>query len=150
MGFWHDVRLGLVLGVVGAAALSVTGCVVVVHDNDDDWDSEVSYEKPKRIGVETAQPGPTLADQLALDRHKSCVITRVVAGSPAERAGLQKHDVIVAINGDHDADEDDLRRAIRSSETGDELRLDIIRSGQPMQVVVMLEPHGWNRPTMTP
>lgn len=126
-----------VAGLVCGAILG--GCVVVVHDSDGDWDwDESSHSKP-RMGVHLAEPGRALSEQLKIDRHETTVITDVVSGSPADRAGLQKYDVVTRIDGDTDADSSDLRRAIRSSNYGDTIILTIIREGQTIDVPVVLE-----------
>ena len=51
------------------------------------------------IGVGLGQVSPTLRAQLNLNESEGIVIHRVVAGSPAEQAGLQEHDVIINVNG---------------------------------------------------
>jgi C-terminal processing protease CtpA/Prc len=131
-------RTACVLGLV--TGLLLGGCIIVT-DRDDDWDtsSYTSSEKPVRLGVETAEPGKTLATQLNIDRSNATVIMEVRSNSCAERVGLQKYDIITAIDGSDDADPDDLRRALRGKEWGETITLTIVRSGQSLDVVVPLE-----------
>lgn len=125
---------GVILGAVAG------GCVVVVDGSDESsWAEHESRGGKPKIGVYTDEPGRTLAAQLQLDRGETTVITDVVNGSPAERAGLRKYDVITAIDGDPSADPSDLRRAIRAKNWGDALALSLIRDGQPMDVIVTID-----------
>ncbi|WP_025322685.1 tetratricopeptide repeat protein [Deferrisoma camini] len=51
------------------------------------------------LGVEVQEVTPILARTLGLDPPRGCVVTRVLAGTPAERAGLRWGDVILSVNG---------------------------------------------------
>jgi len=58
------------------------------------------------------------------------IIGEVLAGKPADRAGLKRGDLITAVNGDHIDDFDDLRLAI-GLHAGTPLRVEYVRNGQP-------------------
>lgn len=66
------------------------------------------------------------------------VVDSVVAGRPAERAGLQKGDSIVAVNGAPVRMWTEVTARISES-AGQELALDVIRGGQPVTVRVTPE-----------
>lgn len=142
-------------GIAGACITGVLvgalagGCVIVVSDGDGAGTSRsiASRRDRPRIGVYTAEPGNTLAAQLNINRKKTTVLTGVISGSPADRAGLQKYDIITSIDGGEDADPDDLRRAVRAKSYGDVMTFDIIRSGQPMSVTVVLDPPARQTPS---
>jgi C-terminal processing protease CtpA/Prc len=53
----------------------------------------------QRLGLASAIPNATLADQLDLPERQGRVIERVDRDSPAAKAGLQPHDVLVEIDG---------------------------------------------------
>ena len=60
---------------------------------------EGGRQQQGRIGLALQTLTPDVADQLGIERGtKGAVITDVVAGSPAERAGLKPGDVIVEVD----------------------------------------------------
>jgi beta-lactamase regulating signal transducer with metallopeptidase domain len=52
-----------------------------------------------RLGVRAAKPNPALADQLNLPEDEGLVIEEVRSESPADKAGLKAHDVLLEFNG---------------------------------------------------
>jgi serine protease Do len=66
-----------------------------------------------------------------LGRDQAIEVVEVVAGSPAERAGVRAEDLIVALDGDALRDVGDLQRQMTDDAIGRELRLDVVRSGEP-------------------
>ncbi|HBS29513.1 MAG TPA: hypothetical protein DEB06_08715 [Phycisphaerales bacterium] len=144
-------RLALA-GALGTALALSSGCIIVTGDrgwSEHSWDE---HDRPSRpwIGVYSdSVPGST-ASQLGIDRNNSTLITSIIGGTPAERAGLRRFDVIVAVNGDDDASEREFRRAIRGTPDGDPLTLTVLREGQRLDIAVTPEPRnrsrhdGWN------
>jgi membrane-associated protease RseP (regulator of RpoE activity) len=62
-------------------------------------------------------------------------ITEVVTDSPADEAGLEVHDVIVAIDGEALDAEHELSEAVRGHDPGDEIILTVIRRGDDTEVL---------------
>ena len=56
-------------------------------------------EQRYRIGVTLAEADETLRSQLNLAAGEGLVVTEVVADSPASRAGLREHDVLIKLDG---------------------------------------------------
>jgi hypothetical protein len=52
-----------------------------------------------RLGARVEQPSPTLADQLDLPRDTGLIIDEIRPDSPAAKAGLKPHDVLLELNG---------------------------------------------------
>jgi beta-lactamase regulating signal transducer with metallopeptidase domain len=52
-----------------------------------------------RLGARVAQPSATLADQFDLPQGQGLVIEHVRPNSPADKAGLKAHDVLLELNG---------------------------------------------------
>ena len=82
-----------------------------------------------RIGVAIQDLTPDLAEALDLDVEHGAIVSRVESGSPAEDAGLQAGDVIVAVNGVAVEGSRDLRNAIGMIRVGEEVEVDLQREG---------------------
>ena len=140
-------RLALA-GVMAAATLaSTTGCVVVVGGKGghwDDWDDDRVYvvEHHRKvtirpvIGVTTSGLSESLATQLQVNPRRATLITGVNDNTPAMRAGMRRWDVIVSINGNDHASPDRLRDAIRSTEPGEVVALEVLRESQLIEIDV--------------
>lgn len=63
----------------------------------------------------------------------------ILPGSPAESAGLQERDIIVAVDGVEVGDSNSLTSLIARNRVGETVELTIIRSGEEQQVSVELE-----------
>ena len=62
----------------------------------------------------------------------------VTAGSPGERAGLRPYDVIVALDGKAEANDDELIREIAAHAPGTAVKLRVVRDGREQDVIVKL------------
>jgi serine protease Do len=81
------------------------------------------------IGVSfRSQYNPALLRSFATDH--GVVIDGVGAGSPAERAGLKRGDVILSVDGRPIKDADQLVAVVSESEIGKRLRLEYLRDGK--------------------
>ena len=80
------------------------------------------------LGVEIMPVDPVIAEQLDVPTGKGVLINSVVPGSPAQAAGLERGDVIIALNNRTVKDLSSLREIMQELEPGDRLR--IIRSGK--------------------
>lgn len=127
-----------VLAAIGAAAAIVSpGCIIVVHDRDAHvraW-RDVPGAGP-RLGIEVGTLDHVAARQLELDPDRVTVVAGVRRGSPADHAGLLACDIITSIDGRPDADLGALRAALRDAAPGQELRLGILREGNPIEACV--------------
>jgi hypothetical protein len=90
--------------------------------------------KPQ-LGVVVERVSSALADQLGLGSDEGLVITDVKPSSPAERAGLQKHDVLLKVNGKALRGPDELRRDVEAGLKAG-MELGILRRGKRETVKV--------------
>jgi serine protease Do len=81
---------------------------------------------------------PDLARAFKLESPRGAAITQVEAGSPASQAGLQRGDVVTAINGQQVEDASQLRLLVSQNAPGTAITLDVVRDGQPRQIKVTL------------
>jgi S1-C subfamily serine protease len=105
------------------------------------------------IGVAIQPIYPQLADKLGLDTDHGGLISEVVPGGPADKAGLKGPDgklsfqatpyetggdVILAIDGHSVVQPDDLARYIAAHKPGETVRLEILRDDKREEVSVTL------------
>ena len=90
------------------------------------------------IGV-TIQPVTSdLASSLGLSDARGALVSSVQAGSPAERAGIRRGDVIVAFNGSPVTDSNSLRNQVARTQPGTDVTLTISRDNREQQLRVSL------------
>jgi S1-C subfamily serine protease len=112
-----------------------------------------SYQHPW-LGVAGRDMTPGIADRLGLDEPRGFLVMDVVAGSPAEKAGIQRGnedtvidgipiklggDVIIAVDNNTVRKIDDILAYVEMKKSvGDDLELTILREGQMMEVIATL------------
>ncbi|WP_409432324.1 Do family serine endopeptidase [Litorimonas sp. RW-G-Af-16] len=82
------------------------------------------------IGARTNGVDATMAAALGLDRAKGAVINEILRGGPADKAGLEKGDVILSIGGTAINDDSGLRFKLATLKTGEITRVSYFRDGQ--------------------
>lgn len=81
------------------------------------------------LGIVGAGLTPPLAERFGIERDRGVLVGEVQPGSPADDAGLQQGDVIVALEGDAIADLGQLLAALREFSPGDEVTIEFVRDG---------------------
>jgi serine protease Do len=94
--------------------------------------------KRAMMGVTLANLTPEIAEGFGLGSQQGVVIQSVFDGSPAERAGLQRNDVIVEMNGQPVTDRDKFRLRIADTPAGTRVRLGVLRDGKRISAEVTL------------
>jgi serine protease Do len=85
------------------------------------------------LGVTIQNLTPELAKQFELKSENGVLVGDVIEGSPAEKAGLQRGDVIVAFDGKKIEDPNQIRNMVAKIEPGGEVEATIIRNNQEMK-----------------
>lgn len=114
--------LGLGL-VPGLFVLGIAGAAMAANDG---W-----------LGVVTQNISEGLRDALDL-KGDGVLVNRVVAGSPAERAGLRKGDIISSVNGRSVESPEDLSDIVQSQSSGSNASVKINRRGAVQTLSVRL------------
>lgn len=91
-----------------------------------------------QLGIIIQDVTPDIARALDLDAPGGALITQVMPGGPAEAAGLQPRDVIVALDGLEVPDAAALRFQIGLRAPDRTVALDILRAGERMSVEAVL------------
>ncbi len=94
--------------------------------------------KRAMMGVMLADLTPELADGFGIPGRDGVVIQRVIAGSPAEKAGLRRNDVVVAFDGEPVTDRAKLQLKVADTPTGKRVPLEILREGKRMTLSITL------------
>lgn len=89
-----------------------------------------------RLGVTIQEVNQALADSFGLKTPHGALVSAVEKGSPAERAGLEPGDVIVALNGRAINHSSDLPARVADLKPGTPAQVDIIRKGEKKSVTV--------------
>lgn len=91
-----------------------------------------------RLGVLIQDFTPDLADALGIDAAAGAIVSQVEPGTPAEEAGLQPGDLIVAVDGQPVDGSADLRNRIGLTRAGERVTLEVIRDGERLSVATTL------------
>ncbi len=96
----------------------------------------VRYGEVRRgmLGVSTYEVSPDIAAVYGLVNARGALVTQVVAGSAADRAGIKVGDIITSINGTPVRTPTDVRNAIGLLRVGNPADLDLLRNGKPERV----------------
>lgn len=74
---------------------------------------------------------------------KGVAIEKILPDSPADKAGLHEHDIIVRIDGQKMQTSKDVREMLRNLEGSKDLQVEVLRDGQPVTVTVTPEKREW-------
>jgi putative serine protease PepD len=124
---------------LAAAILSLPGCIIVIDKEHETRYSEGDRTPRSQMGIVTERPEAATAAQLNVERDRATTITYVYPGSPAEKAGLRKYDVITGIDANDCVSPAKLREVVRAHRKGDELKVTYIREGKPAETTVTLD-----------
>jgi serine protease Do len=91
------------------------------------------------LGVSAKQVTPEIAAAAGLQEPIGAFVTEIVKGSPAEKAGLRRGDVIVELDGKKILDPSELPRMVAFGHIGKTVTLKILRQGKPLEIKVIVE-----------
>jgi serine protease Do len=100
----------------------------------------IAYGKVKRgwIGINIRDIDFELARSLNLNTPQGALVEYVIKGSPADRAGLKKGDLILKLDNKGLKDSGDLRNRVSNTPIGKTIPLTIVRNGRRSDVSVTI------------
>ena len=90
------------------------------------------------LGVSVQSVTSDMAKSLSLSKVQGALVGDVTPGSPAAKAGIQRGDVILALDGSDVLDSNSLRNRISSVKPGAEVALTVLRDGHERTVKASL------------
>jgi serine protease Do len=134
---------GRVIGVNTAIFSPSGGSVGIGFDIPADVASTVTKQlmtgaKIKRgyIGATIQAFNDEMADSFGMSGRKGAVVADLVPGGPAQKAGVQTGDVVVAVNGHAVTSPNEMTREVAKVPAGDVAHLDLFRNGKERTVDV--------------
>jgi len=104
-------------------------------------DQLIQYGEVKRglLGVNIYTLTPDLVEAVgAAPDIQGALVSQVVAGSSADKAGIKINDIITSVNGQQVKGAPELRNAIGLLRIGDKVEIGLVRDGKPRKVTALI------------
>jgi len=104
-------------------------------------DEVAKYGRIRQIwmGLLVQEITPLIAHSIGLDDTRGVIVSQVDPGSPADKAGIKRYDVIVEVNKQPIRNIESAKKAIFGAEIGDRLQFGMLRQGKEKNVAVVVE-----------
>jgi membrane-associated protease RseP (regulator of RpoE activity) len=90
------------------------------------------------LGVEVTELSPELRAHFGAPENAGVMVAKVIAGSPADKAGLKVGDILTSLDGKPVESSVDLRARIRPLADGAALPMELQRDGKPLTVTATI------------
>ncbi|MDC3335018.1 PDZ domain-containing protein [Opitutales bacterium] len=105
----------------------------LVAKNKDSDDRTTAY-----LGIYATKVNPNVSHQLKLTENLYLNVELVAKNSPAEKAGIQKFDLLLQLNDQILVNQEQLKYLVRSKMPTDEVILTLLRQGEKQKITVKL------------
>jgi len=125
--------VGINTAIIGPSGGNVgIGFAVPVNMARAVMDQLVRYGEVRRgrLGIGIQDVTPDLAEAMGLEAARGAVVNQVEPDSPAEEAGLEPGDVVVAVDGREIRDAADLRNRVGLLPVGEDVEVTVLRDGE--------------------
>lgn len=99
---------------------------------------EVGHVTRGWLGVSVQPVTEELAASFGLDKPRGALVTEVIKGSPAEAAGFQRGDIILAVEGKAVEEMTDLPRLVAGMAVDSSARFEVFRGGKSRSIAVKI------------
>ena len=103
------------------------------------------WSRPK-LGVQLLDPTPELREHLGGDSETGVIVSKVLPGTPAERAGVAVGDLIVSVAGSPIGTSDDLVESL-TNKAGETFTVEVVRDGERVDLEVTIPDPDSDPPT---
>jgi len=86
------------------------------------------------LGVTIQEMTPEIAQKFGLEKSRGALVSDVTKGSPAEKAGILRGDIVIEFNRKEVKDVASLRNMVSQSKVGSDVLIKILRSGKEYTV----------------
>ena len=90
------------------------------------------------LGVQIQNITDELAKHFDITVDHGALVTDILTGTPAEKAGFQRGDIIVELNGNTVIDTNDLRNKVAATLPGTEVTIKVMREGKGIDIPVII------------
>lgn len=90
------------------------------------------------LGVQIQNVTNDIADSLGMEDPEGAIVSSIVAGGPADRAGFERSDVITAINGEPVEGSADLTRRVAQFTAGEDVTFNVVRDESEIVITATL------------
>ena len=133
--------------VISADSISISdiagkkmGNLVLTAEGNVAFTVTVAEEAPSvRIGVVTEALSKALAGHLKIRPDQALIVTGVMQGLPAAKAGIKEYDVITRVDGEKVITHLKLKEILSKCKPGQVIVLRVVREGEPKVVKVRVE-----------
>ena len=108
------------------------GMVMGIHP------APAKLERVTYAGVHAEEVPEVVSKHLPVPKGMGLVVTEVVPGSPAEKAGIKKDDILLRFDDQMLATQEQLRKLTRSKKSGEKVRFGLMQGGKETSLEVVL------------
>jgi hypothetical protein len=102
------------------------------------WNPAGAKEKAVALGVNSSPTSAAIREQLKLPRGVGLVVESVEKDSPAEAAGVKRHDILEKLDDQILVNPQQMNALVRAKKAGDEVTLSLLRQGERTTVKAKL------------
>lgn len=99
---------------------------------------EASAPPKVMLGINMGTPDDETAEKNDIDPAETILISKVIEGLPAGKAGLKEGDIVVKIAGKAPATPEKLREILKDKDPGDTLKVTVLRDGEERNLTIEL------------
>ncbi len=131
--------------------LTVVWTILFVFSAGAAWAETAGESARSYLGVRLDHVPEILHKHLKLGENRGLLIQNIQAGSPADKAGLEKDDIILSWNGQPVTSYPEFVAQVQQTPAGTAITLEVLHNGDTKSLTVTLEPYQkldtWKYPT---